>query len=585
MSDEVSKDLTINFHFKKQAAEAVSKDYHEGEKQRIAKTLSDAEVAEKARTEFIRRENRQRIAEESRAESRATKTAIEKRREVAAADKQAAREAAAHHKAYSQGLSTIAGQLTSLVGGISAVGIGHKVFSDMADGAQEASRRIAQMAEEFLVLRDRGRELAGITGNKPNNAFTLDQLRFGAITGQTGDEVRAFRESFQGEAQQFQDRFAPGEFARYEQEVAKIQVKEGLEAGVAGQLGAASIRTLPRGKKNLTAADALAPLQRGFGTLQAGSGSNPVLSQQLSEIIASGVGPEGLFKSMDQAAVAIRTQAQYNASDAGMHIRSIERGFNALDDKQLKALGITEDMDFFEKMEAVRRAFRTSGSKNLAKFLTESGFKDERMNRGMRTHINEGLEGGVITKGFEDAAKVKPADFAAETAEFFADTEQAGSLRVEQAKKEVVKAQLARDRVRIANLMEEADRKTLALRSDPKIRAQINTGDWTTRLGLDRRLGGFKDMDETLQYSSAISIAENQARLAGVPTQNFNQGLGIRGTPLASTKFAQAGKVATDEYLARLIEATERQTKVLEEMKDRPKPLRNGAPNQPPAHP
>jgi hypothetical protein len=639
MSD-ASKDLTINFHFRKQAAEAASKAYHEGEKQRIAKTLSDAKAAEreaaKAKKEAAAaaakdaaevnrkvaqeaRELQKTIAREHREAVRA-KTALDREaaadaqrlaKQTAAYEAKVASEASAARKqamkaeaaaaaelsrvrrkdykeadallqAHMHGLSMVPGKLTAIVGGLSAMAIGRKIFSDITAGAQESAREIAAMADEFLKLRDRGRELAGIMGDKPNNKFTLDQLRFGAITGQTGDEAKQFRTAFQGEVQQYKGKFAPGEFAKYEQELAKLQVKEDLTPDVAGRLGGVGVFGLPKGAKNVTAAQAMKAVQQGFATLQGGSGSNQVISNAFAEVASQGVGPDQLFRDTNEVAVAIRALAPSGAGEAAMRIQNIRRGFQELDEDQEKKLGITGDMNYFQKMDAINAAFKKSGEKDLGKWLAKNGFKDSRMNFGMVAHINQGIEGGLVSEGFKDTTKFTPEQFATQTAEFYADTEQSGSLRVEQAKKEVVKAQLARDEVRIASLKLEADRQTLNARTRPRSKIEQYISQMLPQ-GIVSGLGGFKDMDEVIRYDKAIELAEERAKQAGVPTRNF------RANAWGGTiQFEHEGKPATDAYLAKLVEATEESNRLLQkqlQQGDKPRPLRNGAPNQPPAHP
>lgn len=72
-------DLTILLRLDRSLAERESAAWHSGEKARIDRTLSDAEVAERAKSEFIRRENAQRVQESARAR----KTEIERAREAA----------------------------------------------------------------------------------------------------------------------------------------------------------------------------------------------------------------------------------------------------------------------------------------------------------------------------------------------------------------------------------------------------------------------------------------------------------------------------------------------------------------------
>lgn len=86
MADD--NELIIKLKLDRSLADAEAAAFHKAEKARIAQTLSDEEVAEKARTAFIQRENAQRI----QAASKAQKTTIEQAKEVADAEKKLAKD-------------------------------------------------------------------------------------------------------------------------------------------------------------------------------------------------------------------------------------------------------------------------------------------------------------------------------------------------------------------------------------------------------------------------------------------------------------------------------------------------------------
>ncbi|MDG3008525.1 hypothetical protein [Paludisphaera mucosa] len=87
----MSQDLIIRLQIDKAAAERSSQEFHANEKARIAKTLTDAEAAEKAKTAFIKRENDQRVQELARSQ----KTTVEQAKAVEDERKRLAKDAAA----------------------------------------------------------------------------------------------------------------------------------------------------------------------------------------------------------------------------------------------------------------------------------------------------------------------------------------------------------------------------------------------------------------------------------------------------------------------------------------------------------
>lgn len=553
MSEE--RDLTLNYHLKTDGAERQSRSYHQSERQRINDT---AEAILRANAKSVAATNEQKRAQDQLTSS----------------------------------VSSTIGVVGGLTTAFTAATIGKKIFDGIRDSAAESHREISKIAAEVLKVRDAGRELAGVMGKKADFSFTKDQLKFGAMTGQNPNETREFRTSFQGEAQQFKDRFAPGEFEKYEIGVARMQVKEMIDPAEAGALGAQGIRTMPKGAKNLKASDVLGNTEQGFGILQAGSGSNPVLSRQLSKIIAGGVGEGEFFRDEKQAAVAIRTQAQYSAQNSGMHLQAIQRGIDQLDPKERMRLGLTDGQDYFQSMDAINAAYQKSGSRNLNKFLMDSGFSDERTRRGMRTHINEGINGGVISAGFKDAANFNAADYEAGLKSFFKDTDQAGSLRVAEGKTRLEAAGAAgvSQKASIAAFLEEGKAETEAKRLDASAAKARWLGGYFTPAGLISERMGFESSDELLQYSGAVSVAERRARQAGVklPGPSYNQ-----PNALGIPAFELAGKEGTEKYLADIAksiaevaamtkEANAQRAKVAEPA---PKPLNPGGPPRMPARP
>jgi hypothetical protein len=85
-----ANELIIRMKLDRSLAEREAEQFHKAEKARIARTLSDAEVAEKARTAFIQRENAQRV----QAAAKAQKTTVEQAREAVEAEKRLAGESA-----------------------------------------------------------------------------------------------------------------------------------------------------------------------------------------------------------------------------------------------------------------------------------------------------------------------------------------------------------------------------------------------------------------------------------------------------------------------------------------------------------
>lgn len=151
-----TNELVIRLTLDRSIAEAEAEAFHKAEKARIARTLTDAEVAEKARSAFINRENAQRV----QAAAAASKTTIEQAKETAEAEKKLAKDAAdAKKRADKQAAKAKADAAKEANAAIAAA---DKVMSDilMADlkalvaaDKDAAKARKADAAEVAAVIR------------------------------------------------------------------------------------------------------------------------------------------------------------------------------------------------------------------------------------------------------------------------------------------------------------------------------------------------------------------------------------------------------------------------------------------------
>lgn len=250
------RDLTINLKILKTAAEAASKQFHADEKKRIDKTLSDFEVAEKAKSAIVARENKQRIqevvkghktaidlaAERARAEKAGAQAinialrqsaADEKRlkQEAAREDARLQRELVARHKAnYRERQKEKKDQAAetkrllkeesdawsqnegAILGGVKAVGAfalgmaglnsASAIIGEFEAGFQRTRDAIYQSSNLLHEYREGLLELAALKDRSGDtSAEMLDTLRLQARTGQKTEDVKALQLQFLGTAE------------------------------------------------------------------------------------------------------------------------------------------------------------------------------------------------------------------------------------------------------------------------------------------------------------------------------------------------------------------------------------------------
>jgi hypothetical protein len=409
-----------------------------------------------------------------------------------------------------------------------AMGFGRQVLESLSQGAVQASQDLRQMAIEFINLRDRARELAGVLGKPGNIDFTQEQLKFASETG-FADAGKAidYRTAFQGEANQYKGRFkTEEEFSAFEKEAARLGNQNNVPADVMAKIAGMVIRT--GAKEGQTSQEAMQRLGGSFKTMMAGSGNIGDLSQQLSRM--SGLVGEGnAFKTVEEAAVATRMAAETNLPEAYTWQTEMRTGVIELstDDKKAekaKELGITPDTTNFEAIKSLSAAQERSG-KNMDVFLSEI-FPQKRIRDAYRDAI-KAYRNNVMTQGLKDASAVLPGQIEGETSAFFADPTQGGFGSVQKAKTAEAEGEFAKDAVLAEPFLERARGKTVAQRKSPLGKALTGLGE-TFPFNLIK--GGYSGTS-ALEHWTAYEDVRTEAGEAGVDLSGIS-----RPNPITSSE-------------------------------------------------
>lgn len=414
-----------------------------------------------------------------------------------------------------EGFASMAVEVVKANFAMDAIGLGKQALDIVAQGAIQASQDVARMAQEFLNLRDRARELAGVLGKPANIEFTKEQAHFAAETGFADPaEAIAFRTSFQGEANQYASRFKSAEdFEKFEKEAARLGNKYGVSPKEMAELAGMTIRT--GAMEGQTSEEAMRRLGAAFKTLSAGSGLMNELAGQLSRMSGL-VGPDRAFRNIEEAATHTRASAESNLPEAYTWATEERIGVLHLATKKAeegKRLGITAETSNLEAIKKLSQDQEKSG-KNLDLYLREL-FPLERVAKAFNESITA-YRGKVVQKGLEDAAAVKPGEMEKETAGYFADPTQPGMLHVEKARTKVKEAEMATSKATIAAYMERAHTELLEQEKNPN-RALIQAIYESPPMQWAR---GFKGQGykgyEQFETERAMGMIQRDAATAGV---------------------------------------------------------------------
>lgn len=468
MADAV-KELVIRIKRDSTAATADQRAYHAAERKAIQKSLTDAEVAEKAKTELIKRENRQRI----QVAAAATKTTVEaaKAAEKAKADagkkaasdilaatrqriaeskrlekemfaegarlaadavareKQDARNAATSaklafderkkqldaQKRSTDEAAAASRQMTRALLGTQVAGAALNAVKGgidaIAQSAADAKARITAMNAEAAAARFADREVAALTGNKPTVAFSASLAGDAAQAGVSPEVYRNAQTAFQSQAGQFVgnddlSKISQEDAADLLKRVSSFSASQGVDVADSARLMGTIIG---KSGKGTSKQDLMTTFGKVFKGVQLATGDTGPLLSQLSQVIQEEVGEGGSFKNVTDALPLIRVMAERDPGEASTYGRSLIRGLREanMDPKKMAELGLTKGMSFMDQVKAVDRSASavSAAGGDEGEFLSKY-FKDIRQFGAVRTALNAGTRGGGFARSERDMAKV-----------------------------------------------------------------------------------------------------------------------------------------------------------------------------------
>lgn len=431
--------------------------------------------------------------------------------------KETARESKKHTDETTAGFSSATVQAASLMatlGGISAL----KGMMDQFGQATIAStNELKKMAEDFINLRDRARELAAVVGKKGDVQFTQEQLHFGTETGFADPGAAVdYRTAFQGEANQYQGRFkSPEEFAEFEKAAARLGNQYHVPAATMAKVAGMVVRTGP--KEGQTSEEMMKRLGGALSTQMAGSGSISELAGQLGRMSGM-VGEGNAFKDVGEAAVATRMAAETNLPEAYTWATEMRTGVLDIatdkDQAHAKALGITAETSNFDAIKKLAKAQSESGE-NMDVFLGKY-FKQKRIKDAFRDSI-KAYNNNVMTMGMEDVNSRQAGETEAGTKAFFDDPLQGGKLDTEKARLAEKQGEMGTDKAILAPFLTRAKTELADIENDPKWKMATTMMDYVTRPARSMKGQGYSGFEQ-MELAQAMRDVRKEAEAQGIDT-------------------------------------------------------------------
>jgi hypothetical protein len=440
------KELTINLRMDRTQAKAATEeqirdtnriidkneDLAKRQKKGVSDVLTAVQAAERAKQQIIAKTNQALIEGQVKAQ-------------VAA--RQAAGETIAGFEKTGSAADKVAESLKGLAG--STIGLGGviQVATSIADVMQKARENAAKLADDFIRQRDALREIASLSGGQSNNKSTIEFAKSNVRTGATPEEAKAFKTEFLNAGAQ---QIGPGkslsqeQAEKYSEQMSAYATAKGLDPATTGNLAGSALGFQNFNAKGQGDREAGQSVARSIAVLESGQGRSQVLATQLQMLSASTVNEDemkGVFKTPEEAAVAISIGAEKHDAQANELVQATKRGLYSKKEKEAatnKAAGI-EDSDSFEtrnrKMaklidtEAVNKGIRPD------EYLQDK-YEDQMTREGILTFYNRGVKGGVFDARKATLAGMNDPNMVATAVEKFQkDPEGAGPDRIAKAEK------------------------------------------------------------------------------------------------------------------------------------------------------
>lgn len=629
MSDAV-RDLTIRILLDKSKALAESASFFEAERKQVKRSLTDAEVAERAKTAFMRREIRQRIQAAAQAQkttielereavknkqqaerdkTKAERDAERERKRIEAERRKAEREAVAAMKRASAERSAILkaerknatdeiaavkyGLNAANVAVVSMTGAATAMMRGLAASSQEATAYIKNMVTQAEAARSALSEIAALTGNKQDIKFTAQQAQQAARAGVSPEAFAQAQTRWEQYAGQFIGNGPEHKLTRDQsddllRQATTYSAARGIDSGDTAQLLATIVSAMPKGANNKDVMTEFAKAQK-VAELAAGP-TGPIV-RQIAELANQEVTAGGSIGSVHEAAPFIAAAAQQDAGSAGMLTQAMLRGLREVrkDPAKMKALGITGGMNIMQQLGAINSAAEAhvSAGGDEGQFL-DRFFTDSREWRGIRGMLNAGIRGGGFARNQAQVDSVG-ADTVAAANQDYLGGEQG---RFQTRESELAAAQRARASkfVRLREIELEERRKLADSgeleRPQGPIERTTSTFKWLFNAGdreqqlLTSRMGQ-RLQDELMKTDEGVAYGRSHHLFGDGP-----QAVGQLGGAFTPTQALAEGFNFVDELnrnMKALGDASAKAAKALDAINKPPVPA--PAPSRPPAGP
>lgn len=351
-------------------------------KQQGIQALTDEEVAEKAKIEFIRRSNEQRIQEVAKAQ----KTEIELAQEAQAEQERLAKQAAARHKAAMKAweqeqekIRQAKDEAARFTNELATIQKAQMVFAGMekilhavTEELNRAANHSREVAKEFIEMRRTMQEVATLSGKGNENEVTLEEARKAKAAHLTPQEYRDFQAEFLNYAGSQvggpNGKLTEAQGQDYAARVAELMKGSGINPRIGAEL-AGSLLEQSEGPQDVN--KLMGRLSKTFTVLEKGRVPLSKALPELSQIMSMGVSAEDAAKMYSIVSPAA-------AGQEGTSVQAALRAVQEMKNKGTgKEFGVEAGMGAYESVKAFSANITQRKQQLMAGGMTDLQAEDE----------------------------------------------------------------------------------------------------------------------------------------------------------------------------------------------------------------
>lgn len=284
--------------------------------------------------------------------------------------------------------------------GLSLLGInyGTQAVMAIAGAFDEARVNASRFTAQTIAVEKALRAVASVEGRLPTGGYAVEHAGQAKAMGMSLDEAKNYKEAFLGRAQIVRGKhLSEKDFNTFMTQAGRLGAAKGIPAELAGDIFGGIAKAEDFKAKGEGSKEALGRAASTLAILDAGSGKIPILAPQLTKVMSALTSEDelaGVFRTPDEAAVAVSTAAEYDPGEAASTTVRAAKSLRDFENKKKRSFfnraGVTGKDDFFTAIGKMNTVLEEEVAKGVPVdvALQKFGFTGKQEARTLQTFFN-----------------------------------------------------------------------------------------------------------------------------------------------------------------------------------------------------